>query len=90
MGPQPKRCVMNLRDSNKSSQNNKFVCKRQAVSLSLSLYFYDLLSKFANSLDPEIARCFAGPVQGQTSIPNSLSSKCMSEFASDGQLFLTE
>ena len=37
------------------------------VSLSLSLYH--LLSKFANSLDPEGLRRLAKPNQGQTGIP---------------------
>ena len=49
-----------LRDSKKS--NKRFVC-------SLSLSFYHLLSKFANSLDPDDGRRFAGPDLGQTSIP---------------------
>ena len=42
--------------------NKRFVC-------SLSLSFYHLLSKFANSLDPDDGRRFAGPDLGQTSIP---------------------
>ena len=44
-----------FRYSKKPSQNKRFLCKHRAVSLSLSLslYFYDLLSKFANSLNPE-------------------------------------
>ena len=45
------------RYSKKQAKTKRFVCKHRAVSLSLalslSLYFYDLLSKFANSLDPE-------------------------------------
>ena len=40
-----------FRYSKKPSQNKRFVCKHRAVSL--SLYFYDLLSKFANSLGLE-------------------------------------
>ena len=39
------------------------------VSLSLSLSLYHLLSKFANSLDPEDLRSLAKPNQGQTGIP---------------------
>ena len=39
------------------------------VSLSLSLSLYRLLSKFANSLDPEDLRRLAKPNQGQTGIP---------------------
>ena len=35
-----------FRFSKKSSQNKRFVCKHRAVAL--SLYFYGLLSKFAN------------------------------------------
>ena len=44
-----------FRYSKKPSQNKRFVRKHLAVSLSLSLspYFYDLLSKFANSLGLE-------------------------------------
>ena len=42
-----------FRYSKKPSQNKRFVHKHRAVSLSLSLYFYDLLSKFANSLGLE-------------------------------------
>ena len=39
------------------------------VSLSLSLSLCPLLSKFANSLDPEDLRRLAKPNQGQTGIP---------------------
>ena len=40
-----------------------------SLSLSLSLCLYHLLSKFANSLDPEDLRRLAKPNQGQTGIP---------------------
>ena len=39
------------------------------VSLSLSLSLYHLLSKFANSLDPEDLRRLVKPNQVQTGIP---------------------
>ena len=39
------------------------------LSLSLSLSLYHLLSKSANSLDPEDLRRLAKPNQGQTGIP---------------------
>ena len=38
-------------------------------SCALSLSFYHLLSKFADSLDPDDRRRFAGPDLGQTRIP---------------------
>ena len=38
-------------------------------SISLSLSLYHLLSKFANSLDPEDLERLAKPNQGQTGIP---------------------
>ena len=41
-----------------------------SLSLSLSLSsLYHLLSKFANSLDPEDLRRLAKPIQGQMGIP---------------------
>ena len=40
-----------------------------SLSLSLSISLYHLLSKFANSLDPEVLRRLAKPNQGQTGIP---------------------
>ena len=41
------------------------------ASASLSLSLSRLLSKFANSLDPERLRRLAKPNQGQTGIPNN-------------------
>ena len=41
----------------------------ESPSLSLSLSLYHLLTKFANSLDPEDLRRLAKPNQGQTGIP---------------------
>ena len=49
------------------------MCKHRAVSLSLSLYFYDLLSKFAR-------RSSDVPDQGQTCIPRVI---IYSDFAFD-------
>ena len=42
-----------------------------SASLSLPLSLYHLLSKFANSLDPEDLRRLAKPNQGQTGIPRN-------------------
>ena len=41
----------------------------QALVSTLSLSLYHLLSKFANSLDPENLRRLAKPNQGKTGIP---------------------
>ena len=53
-----------------------------APSLSLSLSLSHLLSKFANSLDPEDLRRPDKPNQGQTGIPR-IYVKRTSDFASD-------
>ena len=46
-----------------------FEIKRDSYEAQVSLSFYHLLSKFANSLDPENLRRLAKPNQGQTGIP---------------------
>ena len=56
---------------NRLTQKSCFEILRNQTkdSCALSLSFYHLLSKFANSLDPDDGRRFAGPDLGQTSMP---------------------